>query len=265
MNCPWNGVSATPGTTSGRPLPALLDWCIPVLEHGVVHLTHPRYFGHFNPSVTFASVVADTLVAMYNPQLATWRTSPAANEIERHTLSWLAGKFGFPSDASANFTTGGAESNLSAAIVALTRAFPEYGERGLRHRFLGRHARCGETRRGQTRRGQTRQDPQASPRKRGCHVLRSRLPRKAQQEATIQPERCSRIGSVAALKHASLIVLSLIRIKRLGSRLELRNAVRRHVLHRQARFATEESHVPEHIGQPILEFAGLRLRQCQFA
>ena len=41
-------------------------------------------------------VVADTLVAMYNPQLATWRTSPAANEIERHTLSWLAGKFGLP-------------------------------------------------------------------------------------------------------------------------------------------------------------------------
>ena len=61
-----------------------------------VQVTHPRYFGLFNPSVMLASVVADTLVAMYNPQLATWRTSPAANEIERHTLSWLAGKFGFP-------------------------------------------------------------------------------------------------------------------------------------------------------------------------
>jgi glutamate/tyrosine decarboxylase-like PLP-dependent enzyme len=99
-----------------------------------VQVTHPRYFGLFNPSVTFASVVADTLVAMYNPQLATWRTSPAANEIERHTLAWLAGKFGFPANASASFTTGGAESNLSAVIVALTRAFPEYGERGLCHR-----------------------------------------------------------------------------------------------------------------------------------
>ena len=55
-----------------------------------VQVTHPRYFGLFNPSVTLASVVADTLVASYNPQLATWRTSPAANEIERHTLAWLA-------------------------------------------------------------------------------------------------------------------------------------------------------------------------------
>jgi len=97
-----------------------------------VQVTHPRYFGLFNPSVTLASVIADTLVAMYNPQLATWRTSPAANEIERHTLAWLTGKFGLPAATSASFTTGGAEANLSAVIVALTRAFPEYGEGGLR-------------------------------------------------------------------------------------------------------------------------------------
>src|SRR5256712_2728408 len=97
-----------------------------------VQVTHPRYFGLFNPSVTLASVIADTLVAMYNPQLATWRTSPAANEIERHTLAWLSGKFGFPADAVASFTSGGAEANLSAVIVALTRAFPDYGEHRLR-------------------------------------------------------------------------------------------------------------------------------------
>jgi aromatic-L-amino-acid/L-tryptophan decarboxylase len=97
-----------------------------------VQVTHPRYFGLFNPSVTLASVVADTLAAIYNPQLATWRTSPAANEIERHTLAWLTGKFGLPATTSASFTTGGAEANLSAVIVALTRAFPEYGDAGLR-------------------------------------------------------------------------------------------------------------------------------------
>jgi len=97
-----------------------------------VQVTHPRYFGLFNPSVTLASVIGDMLAAMYNPQLATWRTSPAANEIERHTLAWLAAQFGLPANAVANFTNGGAEANLSAVIVALTRAFPEYGERGLR-------------------------------------------------------------------------------------------------------------------------------------
>jgi len=98
-----------------------------------VQVTHPRYFGLFNPSVTLASIIADTLVAIYNPQLAAWRTSPAANEIERHTLAWLSGKFGFPADAMASFTSGGAEANLSAVIVALTRSFPVYGEGGLQH------------------------------------------------------------------------------------------------------------------------------------
>ena len=98
-----------------------------------VQVTHPRYFGLFNPSVTLASVIAETLVAMYNPQLANWRTSPAGNEIERHTLAWLTEKFGLPADASATFTSGGSEANLSAVIVALTRAFPDYGENGLRH------------------------------------------------------------------------------------------------------------------------------------
>lgn len=103
-----------------------------MLRKWQVQVTHPRYFGLFNPSVTLASVVADTLVAMYNPQLANWRTSPAANEIERHTLGWLAGRFGLPENSIATFTSGGMEANLSAVVVALTRAFPEYGEHGLR-------------------------------------------------------------------------------------------------------------------------------------
>jgi len=103
-----------------------------MLQVWQVQVTHPRYFGLFNPSVTVASVVADTLVAMYNPQLASWRTSPAANEIERHTLAWLSRKFGLPDNTAANFTSGGAEANLSAVVVALTRAVPEYGEGGLR-------------------------------------------------------------------------------------------------------------------------------------
>jgi glutamate/tyrosine decarboxylase-like PLP-dependent enzyme len=102
-----------------------------MLQAWQVQVTHPRYFGLFNPNVTLASIIADTLVAAYNPQLATWRTSPAANEIERHTLGWLARKFGLPSNALASFTSGGAEANLSAVTVALTRAFPDYAEGGL--------------------------------------------------------------------------------------------------------------------------------------
>jgi glutamate/tyrosine decarboxylase-like PLP-dependent enzyme len=103
-----------------------------MLQKWQVQVTHPHYLGLFNPSVTLASVIADTLVAMYNPQLANWRTSPAANEMERHTLAWLSAKFGLPQNSIATFTSGGMEANLSAVVVALTHKFPTYGEQGLR-------------------------------------------------------------------------------------------------------------------------------------
>ncbi|HWF38133.1 MAG TPA: pyridoxal-dependent decarboxylase [Candidatus Acidoferrales bacterium] len=103
-----------------------------MLRSGNVQVTHPRYFGLFNPSVTTPAVLADLLVAMYNPQLAAWRTAPAANEVERHTLLWLAAKFGFPANTAATFTSGGAEANLTAVIAALTKSFPGYGDHGLR-------------------------------------------------------------------------------------------------------------------------------------
>ena len=103
-----------------------------MLRKWQVQVTHPRYFGLYNPSVTLASVVAENLVAMYNSQLANWRTAPGPNEMERHTLKWLSEKFGLPDESIATFTSGGSEANLSAVVIALTWAFPEYGEHGLR-------------------------------------------------------------------------------------------------------------------------------------
>jgi glutamate/tyrosine decarboxylase-like PLP-dependent enzyme len=97
-----------------------------------VHVTHPRYFGLFNPNVFPAAVAADLMVAGFNPQLAAWSHSPAANEIERHTLDFLAGRLGLdPERTSSTFTTAGAEANQTAVVVALTSALPHYVESGL--------------------------------------------------------------------------------------------------------------------------------------
>lgn len=103
-----------------------------LLRERSVHVTHPRYFGLFNPSVREAGVVADALVALYNPQLAAWSHAPAANELERHTLARLAGLLGFdPDTTAAHFTSGGAEANLTAVLVALADRIPEATEEGL--------------------------------------------------------------------------------------------------------------------------------------
>jgi glutamate/tyrosine decarboxylase-like PLP-dependent enzyme len=118
---------------SAMPLEDLVDDVVAMMRRWSLHVNHPRYFGLFNPSVRRAGIVADALVALYNPQLAAWAHAPAGNEIERHTLAFLMRQFGMDPDTGfANFTSGGQEANLTAAIAALTHVFPDFATRGLR-------------------------------------------------------------------------------------------------------------------------------------
>ena len=120
-----------------RPLADLLPWIIEQLEDGIVHLTHPRYFGLFNPNPTFASECADRIVNAFNPQLATSTTSPVPVELEAHVIRAVAERAGFPSGAAGHFTTGGTEANATALFCALTRASPAVGQEGI-GAFAGR-------------------------------------------------------------------------------------------------------------------------------
>lgn len=114
------------------PLPRAVDELIELLRDRSIHVTHPRYFGLFNPSVREAGVIADALVALFNPQLAAWSHAPAANEIEQRVLATLAGVLGFdPERCAAHFTSGGAEANLTGVLTALADRFPEAAEDGL--------------------------------------------------------------------------------------------------------------------------------------
>ncbi len=113
-------------------LSGTLAWVIEQLEHGVVHMTHPRYFGLFNPSPAFPAQCADRIAAAFNPQLASATTSPAAVEIEAHAIRAVAGRAGFPAGSAGHFTTGGSEANFTALVCALTHAEPLYGRDGLR-------------------------------------------------------------------------------------------------------------------------------------
>jgi glutamate/tyrosine decarboxylase-like PLP-dependent enzyme len=115
-----------------RPLDELLAWSIAQLEHGIVHMTHPRYFGLFNPAPTFAAECADRIVGAFNPQLATWTTAPAAVEIEAHVIKAVALRAGMPAEAVGHCTSGGSEANCTALLCALTRANPRFAAEGTR-------------------------------------------------------------------------------------------------------------------------------------
>jgi aromatic-L-amino-acid decarboxylase len=78
-------------------------------------------------------IAGELLAAGVNPQLAAWSHAPAAAETEQHVLGFIAARLGLPAAALAgNVTTGGAEANLTAVLLALTHAFPAYATHGLR-------------------------------------------------------------------------------------------------------------------------------------
>jgi aromatic-L-amino-acid decarboxylase len=118
--------------TAPRPLSELLDWSVRVLEHGIVHLTHPRYFGLFNPAPSFPAQCADRIVGSFNPQVASSATSPAAVALEAHVIRMVAQRAGLGPQSGGHFTSGGSEANYTGLLCALTRAHPQFAADGAR-------------------------------------------------------------------------------------------------------------------------------------
>ncbi len=118
----------------GKPLPLdlLTQEVSDLFSKWSLHVSHPGYLGLFIPATTEASVVADALVALYNPQLAVWSHAPAANEIESHVLKYISEKIGYPQpETFSNFTSGGSEANHTALLVALAKQVPAYVNEGV--------------------------------------------------------------------------------------------------------------------------------------
>jgi aromatic-L-amino-acid/L-tryptophan decarboxylase len=116
-----------------QPVIEIFNRASTIMREAGLQITHPRYFGLFNPSVFPSTILADALVALYNPQVGSWSHSPASNELERVALQYLADSLGFaPNSTSAHFTSGGNEANHTAVIAALAHSFPEWSEGGVR-------------------------------------------------------------------------------------------------------------------------------------
>lgn len=118
-----------------RPLEPLeaLNFAVEGLSRYQTHTPHPRYYGLFNPAPTTMGIVADALVATFNPQVAAWGHSPWATEIEQHLVRAFGSRFGYePGETEGTFTTGGTEANHTALLTALVWKFPAFAERGVR-------------------------------------------------------------------------------------------------------------------------------------
>lgn len=123
---------------NGLPPADVIGFVVDGLSRHQVHTAHRRYYGLYNPSPSTMGVVADALVAAFNPQLAAWSHSPFAAEVEAYLVKEFGTRFGYPRErADGVFASGGAEANHTAVIASLVERFPEYRRRG----FVGSRIR----------------------------------------------------------------------------------------------------------------------------
>jgi glutamate/tyrosine decarboxylase-like PLP-dependent enzyme len=107
------------------------DICTQLIDSGF-HIPSANYMGLANPTPTYIAVLAEMLVAAFNPQLASLARSQMASSIEHETLGWIAERAGWAGDSyGGTFTTGGTEANLSALALALTNRYPHAADDGL--------------------------------------------------------------------------------------------------------------------------------------
>jgi len=115
-----------------RALDEVLRWTIERLQHGIVQMGNPRYFGLFNPGAAFPAQCADRIASLFNPQLASSASSPVPVELENHVIRAIGQRAGLGEAATGHFATGGSEANYTALICALTAAHPGFGTDGAR-------------------------------------------------------------------------------------------------------------------------------------
>src|SRR5690348_7788138 len=76
-----------------------------LFERWEEHSNSPRHFGLFRPGSSISCVIADALVALYNPNLARASFSPPGMAVERYVLRHLGQHIGFGADGhDAHFT-----------------------------------------------------------------------------------------------------------------------------------------------------------------
>ena len=94
------------------------EWKDRVLPHAT-HLGSPRYFGFVNGSGNMISVLADALATSVNMNAGGWKAGPAATEIERRAIAWIAELIDYPITCGGLFVGGGTIANFSALLTAL--------------------------------------------------------------------------------------------------------------------------------------------------
>jgi aromatic-L-amino-acid decarboxylase len=116
---------------SGAPMEQLLGELDSLIMPGIVHWGHPAFLGYFGSTSNGPALLGEMIAAALNVSAMTWRTSPAATELEGVVLGWIREMIGLP-DAFMGIVYDTASVALMHALAAAREATGgEIRKRGL--------------------------------------------------------------------------------------------------------------------------------------
>lgn len=116
---------------AGEPIEAIFKDFQNIILPGITHWQHPNFFAYFSANASPPSVLAEMLTATLAAQCMLWETSPAANELETRTLTWLRELIGLPPAFTGCIQDSASTATLCALIAARERARPGAARTGL--------------------------------------------------------------------------------------------------------------------------------------
>ncbi len=111
-----------PAPEEGQSPDAVIERAVEDVLQLAGRIDHPRFVAFIPSSPTWPGVLADFLVAGYNPFQGTWLESAGPSQVELVVIEWFCQWIGLPEGSGGVFTSGGSAANLGALVAARERA-----------------------------------------------------------------------------------------------------------------------------------------------
>ena len=114
-----------------EPIARVLHDLDEVVMPGVVHWGHPAFLGYFGSTSNGPALLGEIAAAALNVSAMTWKTSPAATELETVVLGWIRELVGLPAAFTGVVYDTASVAVLHALAAARELALPDVRARGL--------------------------------------------------------------------------------------------------------------------------------------
>src|SRR5438270_6024561 len=123
---------------TGEPFDKIFDDVKKLIVPNMLHWGHPEFLAYFGCTTTAPGIEGELISATFNVNAMTWRTSPAATELETRVLDWLRQWLGLPKEFEGVVYDTASVGIMHALAVAREEAAPSTRKLGLSGRNLPR-------------------------------------------------------------------------------------------------------------------------------